>query len=572
MVEVGGSNPPGPTIHPCRYIRIVLQSLKAISVPDTLARRVFIGVLVIAAVVIYAVSAKLYFYSDEWSLLQHRPLGALGSWLDPHNEVHWIPGLVFLYGVLFNLVGVDHYWLYHLPGVAMHLLAAWMLRETMVRAGADGWTATACATIFALYGTGAQNIVWAFQVGFVGSLAMGLVQLQCATHPVPARWRDLAGLGAGAIALAFGVIGVTMVLVVGLATLVLRGWRAAFFQTAPLGVTYLAWWLTFARGGLAHPDYGTPQLWAQWAWQGFAEVFGSLAGWAPLGVLLAALTLIGFSMRVRDQWGAGDWWRPLVPVLALALGAVAFQLITAVGRVAQPLGGFLVLGPAGARSSRYVYIVAALMLPFIAVAASHLLQRWRVALIVLVPLFVLGLANNVRHLVLIDTVPAFKSALHIRTRELVSDAAYSGLVELVPAESELRLPYNSVTAGWLRAVKESGDLPQVGGITATRKAEAEAQLAARFVTVKNVECHESIEPGVMLDFVAGDVVLITPKSFNASVSFTYESEDGVRVQPKPVSILLSNAVHVGAPHARLMFPVDNKIAKMERCTDTSAEL
>jgi hypothetical protein len=513
----------------------------------------------------------MYFYSDEWSMFQHRPLGSLSSWLDPHNEVHWIPGLVFLYGALFNLVGLDHYWLYHLPGVAMHLLAAWMLRETMVRARVDGWTATACATIFAFYGTGAQNIMWAFQVGFTGSLAMGLVQLKCATHPVPTRQRDLAGLAAGAVALAFGAIGVTMALVVGLATLVLRGWRAAFFQTAPLGVTYLVWWFTFVRGGLADPDYGTPALWAQWIWQGFAEVFGSLAGWAPLGVLLAVVTAIGFSLRVRDQSGAAGWWRPLVPVLALACGAVIFQLITAVGRVAQPLGGIVVLGPDAARSSRYVYIVAALMLPLIAVAASCVTQRWRVALIVLIPLFVLGLVVNVRHLVLIDPVPAFKSEMQIRTRELVSAAAYSDLIELVPAESELRLPYYSVTAGWLRAVKDQGRLPEADGVTATRKAEADAQLAARFVAAEDVQCHESIEPGVMLDFVAGDIVRITAKSFDASVAFTYESEEGMRVQPKPVSILSFNAVQVDAPHARLMFPIDAKVTKFERCTAARVE-
>jgi hypothetical protein len=550
----------------------VLQSLKAILSPESSARPVFIGVLVIAAVVIFAASSNMYFYSDEWSVLQHRPMGSLSSWLDPHNEVHWIPGLVFLYGLLFNLVGVDHYWLYHLPGVAMHLLAAWMLREIMVLARADAWTATACATLFAFYGTGAQNIMWAFQVGFTGSLAMGLVQLRCATHPVPSRLRDLAGLAAGAVALAFGVIGVTMVLVVGLATLVLRGWRAAFFQTAPLGLIYVLWWFTFVREGLAHPDYGTPVLWADWVWQGFAEVFGSLAGWAPLGALLAAVTVIGVSLRLRDQFRTVDWWRPLVPVLALACGAVAFQLITAIGRVAQPLGGFVVLGPAAARSSRYVYIVAALMLPLIAVAASYVTQRWRAALIVLIPLFVLGLVENVRHLVLIDAVPAFKSALQMRTRELVSDAAYSDLIDVVPAESEVRLPYYSVTAGWLRAVRDQGRLPEVGGVTATRKAEAEAQLAARFVVAKNVECHGSIEPGVVLDFVAGDIVRITPKSFDASVSFTYVSEDGIRVQPKPVSILSFNAVQVDAPHARLMFPVDGKVTMIERCTATSVEL
>jgi hypothetical protein len=544
---------------------------KVVSLPKMRARHVFVAVLIISFIVIYTAGSHVYFYSDEWTIFQQRPLSSLSSWLQPHYHVHWIPGLVALYGVLFNLVGIDYYWLYHLPGVVMHLLAAWMLREVMVNAHADEWTATACATIFAFYGIGAQNIMWAFQVGFTASLAMGLVHLTCATHPVPTRQRDWAGLGAGAVALAFGAIGVTMAIVVGLATLLLRGWRAAFFHTAPLGITYFLWWFNFARSEMAHPKYGTPALWAQWVWQGFAEVFGSLAGWAPLGVLLAAATAIGFSMRVRDQVGAVGWWRPLVPVLALACGALIFQLITALGRVAQPLGGFIVLGPTGARSSRYVYIVAALVLPLIAIAVSYLFRRWRILVFVLAPVFILGLVDNVRHLILIDNVPVFDEALHIRARQLVSDAAYSDLIESVPADTELKLPFATVTAGWLRAVKAQGRLPELGGVTPSRAAEADAQLAASFAVARDLECHESVNAGVMLDFVAGDIIRIRAKSIDARFSFTYESEDGTQVQSGPVAFLVFNAVRVGAPHARLMFTVDDKVDKIERCTATRVE-
>ncbi len=550
----------------------MLQTRKFMSFSEPVARYAFISVLIIAVVVIYAASSDMYFLADEWDLLQHRPLASLNSWLDPHNHVHWIPGLVALYGVLFNLVGVDHYWLYHLPGVAMHLLAAWMLREVMVRARADEWTATACATIFAFYGTGAQNLLWAIQVGFTASLAMGLVQLSCASHPVPTRQRDLAGLLAGAVGLAFGGVGVTMAIVVGLATLVLRGWRAAFFHTAPLGVTYFLWWFNFARGAQANAEYGTPVLWAKWIWHGFAEVFGSLVGWAPLGVLLFALTVIGFSMRVRDQFSVAGWWRPLVPVLALACGAVVFQLITALGRVAQPMGAFEIpLGPEYASTSRYVYIVAALVLPLIAVAVSHLVQRFRIVALALIPLFIIGIVGNVRHLILVDKSPDLDRARHIKMREIVSDAAYSDLIQLVPAETELRIGFFPVIAGWLRDVKSQGRLPEVGGVTPERAALAAAHLSVQLLSTHNVECHESIKPGVMLDFVAGDILVITAKTFDTTFSAIYESEDGVRVPLVPASIILSNALHVVAPHARLMFPINPKVEKIKRCTDTSVE-
>jgi len=545
---------------------VVARPLKSMPLREQSARWVFLGILLLAFVVIYVASAHMYFYSDEWSLLQHRPLAVPGSWLEPHNEVHWIPGLVALYGVLFHFVGVDHYWLYHLPGVAMHLLAAWLLREVMVSARVDQWTATACATLFAFYGTGSQNIVWAIQVGYTGSLAMGLIQLRCATHTQPSLRRDFAGLGAGVVALAFGGIGVTMAIVVGLAALALRGWRAAFFHTAPLGITYLLWWFNFARGATAHREYGNPGQWAQWIGEGFAEVFGSLAGWAPLGALLLALAATGCMLRVRDQSGAAGWWRVLVPVLALACGAVIFQLITAVGRVAQPLGGIVALGPAGARSSRYVYIVAALALPLIAVGVSYLAQRWRPVVLALVPVFLLGLFVNTRHLILNDTVADFAKPLQVRTRELVSDAAYSDLIEHVPPETQLRLPFFSPTAGWLRAVRDQGRLPQVGGVTPRRAAEADAQLAARLILAKDLECHGTIEPGVLRDFVAGDIIRVAAKSFGARIQFVYEGADGIRVRPRPASILLFNAVLVVAPQARLMFPADDNVEKFELCT------
>ena len=39
----------------------------------------------------------------------------------------------------------------------------------------------------------------------------------------------------------------TMVIVVGLATLVRRGWRAAALHTVPLAAVFLAWWIMLGR-------------------------------------------------------------------------------------------------------------------------------------------------------------------------------------------------------------------------------------------------------------------------------------------------------------------------------------
>jgi hypothetical protein len=314
-------------------------------------------------------------------------------------------------------------------------------------------------------------------------------------------------------------------------------------------------------------------LWAQWIWHGFSEVFGSLAGWTPLGVLLAVLTVFGIAMRILDQAGKQDIWRALVPALALATGALVFQLITAIGRVAQPMGagGLLVLGPEYARTSRYIYVVAALTLPLIAVALSFVVQRWRFSIIAMAPLLVVGLVDNVRDLLAAAELPDRDKARHIMVRQLVSDAAYSVMIQSVPSATELRLPaYFSVTAGWLRNVRAQGRLPELGGTTPERLAQAESHLFAQLVTAGNVDCHEAIQPDVMLDVVAGDVLLVHGNSWGATYTVVYESEQGIRVPLDPVSALMCNALKVGAPQARVMFLANPTVERIERCTSSDA--
>src|SRR4029078_6788207 len=84
--------------------------------------------------------------------------------------------------------------------VALHLTAATLLRRIMRRAGVGPWIASAAALLFLCLGSGRQNIVWAFQIGFVGSLVFGLAHLILADHDGPLDRRDWFGI-------AFGLLG-----------------------------------------------------------------------------------------------------------------------------------------------------------------------------------------------------------------------------------------------------------------------------------------------------------------------------------------------------------------------------
>ena len=82
-----------------------------------------------------------------------------------------------MYRVLFNLFGLRSYVPYQCVVVVAHLTTAILLRVVMRRAGVRPWTATIVASVFVLFGPGEENIVWAFQIGFVGAVMFGLMQL-----------------------------------------------------------------------------------------------------------------------------------------------------------------------------------------------------------------------------------------------------------------------------------------------------------------------------------------------------------------------------------------------------------
>ncbi len=95
--------------------------------------------------------------------------------------------------------------------------------------------------MFALFGAGYENIIWAGDTGNVGALVFSLTQLFLAAHDGSIDRRDWLGLIAGIAALMCSGVAMILIMVVGLATLVRRGLRFALFHTAPLAVLYSIW-------------------------------------------------------------------------------------------------------------------------------------------------------------------------------------------------------------------------------------------------------------------------------------------------------------------------------------------
>lgn len=530
-------------------------------------RGVFLLVLLFTAVLIFYVSSHVYFFADEWLVFHDRSLTTLDGWLEPHNKTHLIPGIVAWYHLLYSFVGIDHYWLYHIPGVALHLLAAWLLWRLMLDAYVNPWGAAAAASLFALYGAGSSNLVWAFQVGITGSLALGLLQLRVAATLSPSIGHDLLGLLAGAIALSFSALGVTMVFVAALTAFFARGWRAALFYSAPLGLVYVSWWFVYVRSARIDSDYGKPILWLQWIFHGFRETFATLGGWPPIGGLLFVAALFGIVSLISEVRSRTIHWKPLIPVIALAVGAVFMQFTSALGRVGQLLGGFFVLGPEGAAASRYIYIVAGLTIPLLAVAISALVRRWRFLIVPVVLVFAASLSVNVGYLVSLENSPAFAEKRQRAALNRVSDIAHSSLIHDIPADTLIPIPTGGkVQAGWLREQATGGKLPKVGGQTPTRRANAEAELVARAFITHLLTCERALSPGEFFDAGRDDIIKISGK-VGGLASYVYEASDGVRAKPVEIRLLTTSgtALKILVPNAKLAIQAERNVSSIELC-------
>ena len=266
-----------------------------------------------------------------------------------------------VYRLLYAIFGVRTYLPYQVLIVALHLTVAALLRAIMRRAGVGPWLATAVASVYVFFGAGGLDILFAFQITFVGALAFGLTQLLLVDHDGPLDRRDWLALAAGLLAILCSGVALATVVVVGVFSLVRRGWRVALLQTAPpLGV-YSIWWVTRGRGAVR---WSRNLRVHEWTWNGLSGTFSSLTRVSALAVVVGVLFVAGLVYVWRQRGGARMLRTSAAMPIAMLVGALAFLVLTGIARAS--------FGAGSVREGRYLDIVAALTLPAIAMAADAL--------------------------------------------------------------------------------------------------------------------------------------------------------------------------------------------------------
>lgn len=301
-----------------------------------------------------------WFFGDEWDFLGHRGvLEADRSIWAPHTD-HWSTGAILVYRALYSLYGLKTYVPYVVVLLLLHVAVAHLLWRLMRRAAIDLPVATALVAVFVVLGAGAENLLWAFQIGFIGSLALGLAALLLVDHDGPWDGRDFGAWAVSIIGLTFSGVSVTMVAVAGMTVLMRRGLRQAALTVAVPGAVFMTWFLLIGNQNLGSSRRELEDVfdYPGYIWTGLRTAVEQAVGFPGAGPLLV-LGLAVFLLR-RGGQAAG----PAAPVFACALGALVMFAIIAFGRTD--------LGVEQSEAPRYTYIVVALALPAAGLLLSEL--------------------------------------------------------------------------------------------------------------------------------------------------------------------------------------------------------
>ncbi|HEX5610205.1 MAG TPA: hypothetical protein VFX45_08950 [Solirubrobacterales bacterium] len=405
--------------------------------------------LLAAAAVLLDYGSGLTWFQDSWEFLMNRRDPTAAALFDPHNE-HIVLIPVLIQEALLRVFGMDSMTPELVVLVVLHLATAALL-FVYVRRRLGPWPALMAAVLLLFLGPAWQDLLWPFQVGFVGSATCGVGVLLALESE--RRRADL--LAAALLVVSVGFSSLGLAFAVGAAVDVLqrrreRGLGRLWVVAAPL-LFYAAWyagWGHDAENNLsAHNVLVSPRFVAE----GLA---------ASLDAVLALATIFD------EAVGRSDWAVVLLVALAGLLAYAVFRgrrfsprLWPAVAAAAAfwLLAAFNSIPGREAWSSRYLYVGGL----FLLLIAANLLQGMRLKPWALVAGGSATVAIAVLNLTPLREGRDFFAAQTVLTRsDLGAIEIAAGSVEpefALPSEIAGTSFLNEIEAGeYLQAVDEYG--------------------------------------------------------------------------------------------------------------------
>lgn len=389
---------------------------------------VHVVTLVAAAAFILVLGRTQWFFGDDWAILAPRLDGLIFA---PHVG-HWnlVPALVF--PLLRETFGLGSYLPFLVPVLVVHLAVTHLTWRLCLRSGVHPWAATGLATMVAFLGAGAENILWAFQFGFIGAIALGLLVVLLIGRARPSIPAIFVATVAALVAPMFSGTAIPVLAAAAVAGVVKADWWRTAIVLAPAAITYLTWFTLVGRFG-AVPSAGIHDPSDVLGIVAFAAamIAGGLGRglpWIGLGVVPALGIAVWFVATVRRAPRSAAW-----TAYALVIGAVVFVLLTAWSR-----HGF---GITAAATPRYAYLTIVLLVPAFGLIATAALRRSWGRPLVVTSLVLLILTN----IVLLVLAAQEQAALESGSRERVL-AALDAVREAPHDVDLLRQPADPVWA------------------------------------------------------------------------------------------------------------------------------
>lgn len=213
----------------------------------------FIVMALLSGALLLYLGRSLTFWFDEWRSITFD--GGFVDYFRPVNE-HWSTFPLALYRATFEVVELRSYLPYLAQVIVLHL-AAVSGAYVLMRRRVGPLVATLLATPLLVLGAGAENLFWAFQTGFVGSVAFGIWALVLVEPP--GRCAGLLASGLLIVSLMASGIGLFFVAAVAGRTAFDHALRPRVLVVVAPVIAYLAWHAFLGRDAVgAAADLADP--------------------------------------------------------------------------------------------------------------------------------------------------------------------------------------------------------------------------------------------------------------------------------------------------------------------------
>lgn len=265
--------------------------------------------LLTSGVMLLVLTRDLTFFQDTWEFLMNRRDLTASNLLEPHNE-HIVLIPVSIEILFLHVFGMSSALPEYLLLIAMTLVSA-VLLFVYARRRVGDWPALMVTALLLFIGPAWSDLLWPFELAFVGSILFGIAMLVALDRKD--RAGDVLACIFLTIAAAFSSLGIPFMAAAAVHLLVHRrerGWGRAWFVAIPV-VLFGIWYLGWGHDAESHLSLRNVLNSPRFVLEGVAVSLESLLGLSKAPIEGGPETYLG--------WGE--------PLLVAAIGLVVVQQI-----------------------------------------------------------------------------------------------------------------------------------------------------------------------------------------------------------------------------------------------------